>query len=305
MRRAHRRVAALTLALSLAPVLTACGEDEPEPESRPSRLVLDPPSTSTGSTSGDGHTHGPGQVEAVTTGNGTRSTAGGYTLTGLRLAAGTDGPANLSFRIVGRDGAAVTRYDAVQTKELHLYVVRDDLAIYRHVHPTFDDGTWSVPVDLGAPGVYRVVADFQPTGVKLPVVLAADVTVPGKWRPQPVPVEPEGDDGVVRVRVDGGGTIGPDGRLRFVVTTLDGRSVQLGSYLGAAAHVSGFRGGLRAAQQVFVHVHPYGEPEVTDDGTVLTFHTVFKRPGDYRFFVQVRVDGIVHTVPVTATITRR
>jgi hypothetical protein len=51
-----------------------------------------------------------------------------------------------------------------------------------------------------------------------------------------------------------------------------------------------------------VHVHPYGEPEATDDGAVLTFHTTFERAGDYRLFVQVRVDGIVHTVPVTATI---
>jgi hypothetical protein len=108
----------------------------------------------------------------------------------------------------------------------------------------------------------------------------------------------------VRVRVDGSGSVGDSGRLRFVVSTLDGDPVQLGSYLGATAHVSGFRVAPRPVDQDFVHVHPFGTPEETEDGTVLTFHTDFQRAGDYRFFVQVRVDGIIHTVAVTASVNR-
>ncbi len=54
---------------------------------------------------------------------------------------------------------------------------------------------------------------------------------------------------------------------------------------------------------MFEHVHPYGEPEVGDDGTALTFHTGFSVPGRYVFFVQVRVDGFLHTLPVGSTVT--
>ena len=116
----------------------------------------------------------------------------------------------------------------------------------------------------------------------------------------------DGGDSVVAVDVEGAGSVGDDGRLRLLVTTADGDPVTLGSYLGTSAHVSGFRAtGNGAADAVFVHVHPYGEPEVADDGTRLTFHTTFEKAGDYRLFVQVRVDGIVHTVPVTATVDRQ
>jgi hypothetical protein len=86
--------------------------------------------------------------------------------------------------------------------------------------------------------------------------------------------------------------------MRITVDDGDGREVKLGSYLGSYAHVTGFD----VDSGAFVHVHPYGEPETTDDGTRLTFHTDFPRPGRFRFFVQVRVDGFLHTVPVLATV---
>lgn len=290
-----RRMAVAALALSLS---TACSPgDEPAPEPDSERIVLNPPAD------GASHTHAPGQGDPATVGDGTTSGADGYRLAEVRLPRATDGPAEMSFVVRGPDGRPVTDYEVEQTKEMHLYVVRTDYAVFRHLHPTrAADGTWRVPVDLGRPGDYRVIADFVPAGKERPFVLGADVVVPGRWRPEPVPEASAGGDGVVRVAVDGTGTVGPDGRLRLLVTTVDGEPVTLGSYLGASAHVSGFRVGGSEQEQSFVHVHPYGAPEQTTDGTVLTFHTTFERAGDYRLFVQVRVDGIVHSVPVTATI---
>ena len=53
-----------------------------------------------------------------------------------------------------------------------------------------------------------------------------------------------------------------------------------------------------------VHLHPLAAPEVTEDGSELTFHAEIDDPGDYRLFAQVRVDGFLHTVPVELTVER-
>ncbi|MDZ5622906.1 hypothetical protein SFC88_18850 [Nocardioides sp. HM23] len=278
--------------------LLAGGCTSEEPAADTDRIVVNPPAE------GADHTHAPGESDADPVGDGTRASAGGYRIADLRVPTRTDGPGEMSFRILGPEGRPVTDYAEQQTKLMHLYVVRTDFSVYRHVHPTLaDDGTWTVPVDLAEAGGYRVIADFLPSDADRPVVLGKQVLQPPAGAPRPVPREGEGTDGSVRVRVDGAGRVGADGRLRLVVSTPDGRPVTLGSYLGTTAHVSGFRIADRARDQLFVHVHPYGEPEITDDGAELTFHTAFERAGDYRLFVQVRVDGIVHTVPITATIT--
>lgn len=261
----------------------------------PGRVVLNPPED------GASHTHAPGEADSATIGDGTSAATGGYRLAEVRLPRRTGQPGPASFEVLGPDGRPIRDYEVQQTKEMHAYVVRTDLAVYRHVHPQLDDsGRWTMPVDLDQPGTYRVIVDFLPRGEEQPVVLGASATVPGRWTQQPL--AEGGDDGVVAVDVDGSGSVGPDGRLHLLVRTVEGDPVQLGTYLGATAHVSGFL--TEARDQVFVHVHPYGAPEQTDDGTRLTFHTTFDRPGDYRLFVQVRVDGIVHTVPVDATVAR-
>lgn len=279
----------------MASLLGACSDDEPTAERDPDRVVLNPPAE------GAEHTHAPGETDALPLGDGTRAAAGGYRLASLRLPRGVDGPGDLSFRILDRAGRPVSDMTTVQTKLVHLYVVRSDYAVYRHVHPTLVDGAWTARVDLADPGDYRVIADFQPAGAERPIVLGATATVPGPATQVPLT---DGGDGVVSVAVEGTGTVSDDGRLHLLVTTADGDPVTLGSYLGTSAHVSGFRtSGTDAGDAVFVHVHPYGEPEVGDDGTRLTFHTTFEKAGDYQLFVQVRVDGMLHTVPVTATVT--
>ncbi len=111
----------------------------------------------------------------------------------------------------------------------------------------------------------------------------------------------DADDGTVAVSARGTVAVGNNGRLELAVSDTAGRPVELGSYLGTSAHVTGFHTETGAA----VHMHPLGEPQVDEDATRLTFHTQFTEPGDYRLFVQVRVDGMLHTVPVTVTVRER
>ncbi len=301
-----RAVGALVSASALALALAACSGgsggsggsgDEPAPPDG-DRIVLSPPSP------GAEHTHAPGQEHGgPPLGDGLSATAGGYRMSDVTLPA-VGGPGEMSFRIEDPDGAVLRDYVEEQTKLLHLYVVRADLSDFRHLHPTLgDDGTWRTRVDLGEPGAWRVVAELTPGGTTQAVVLGTTVAV-GEGEDVPVPDGEEaasGDDGVVRVRMLAPGEVSDNGRLRLAVTDLDGAPLTLGSYLGASAHLTGFSFGEGAAGG-FVHVHPYGAPEVTDDGTVLTFHTTFTEPGTYRMFVQVRVDGLLHQLAVTTTV---
>lgn len=285
------RLLASTLAVGLA--LAGCSDDEPTP-SDDGVLVLSPPGPGS-----PGHTHGPGGIQVI--GDGTRFSADGYSLVDVTLPQRTGEPAEMSFRILDRHGRPLRRFIEEQTKLLHLYVVRNDLQDFRHLHPVLGkDGTWRARVDLAGPGSYRVLTEFTP-GSSLDdphVVLGRNEIVPGRWAAVPPQGGAVADDGVVRVSIDDPLEIGPDGRMHITIDDGTGRPVSLGSYLGSYAHVTGFQ--IRSG--AFVHVHPYGDPETTDDGTRLTFHTQYDKPGRYRFFVQVRVDGFLHTIPVTATV---
>ncbi|MBM7519374.1 hypothetical protein [Nocardioides nitrophenolicus] len=279
--------AATVLALGLA----ACSSAD-EPADDAGRITLTPAKDG-----GSG-----AQPVGNPVGDGTSAEVEGYRMTDVRLP-GADATGDVAFRILDPSGAPLLTYTEEQTKLLHLYVVRDDLDQFRHLHPTLaEDGTWTARVDLGSPGRWRVVAEFIPEGASNPIVLGTTLRVPGDWTPVDVPrgeAAETGSDGVVEATLRAAGEVGANGRLRLRLTDADGEPVALGSYLGTSAHLTGFAVDSRG----FVHVHPYGAPEVTDDGTVLTFHTVFTQPGDYRLFLQVRVDGLLHQLAVTAPVT--
>lgn len=245
------------------------------------------------------HDHGPGEEHiSALVGDGTRDYEVGYTLTEVSLPEKATVPGSVRFQISTYEGPPLTDYIPEQTKDLHLYLIRTDLAVFRHLHPTLGrDGTWSAPVTLSEPGDYRVVAEFvarDDGGNGDHVMLGKTVTVPGAWTPHEVDASTVGDDGIVSVEVDRDQAVGSSGRLDLVARDAQGRPVKLGSYLGTFAHVTGFH---RQSGAV-VHMHPLGQPEVQDTGTRLSFHTQFEKRGEYVCFVQLRVDGFLHTIPV-------
>ena len=90
----------------------------------------------------------------MTVGDGTRAEAGGYRLADVRLPARHRRPGRPD--VPDPRPATTSRspdFTEQQTKLLHLYVVRTDYAVYRHLHPTLaEDGTWAAPVDLDRAG---------------------------------------------------------------------------------------------------------------------------------------------------------
>jgi hypothetical protein len=283
-----RKLSLLATGLLLAGALAACSEDPPVEDGR---TVLSP---------GDGRPH----THDTFVGDGTTAEAGGYAMTDLVFPRTSREPSDLSFRITDARGEPVTDYVEEQTKLIHLYVVRDDLTDLRHVHPVLaDDGTWTARVDLTDPGRYRVIAEFVPDDPegnpsRDHVILGQRAQVPGQPPTPPAAPGRTGTDGVVTVTAPETLPAGTDTEFDLTVSDGDRGVLNLGTYLGSYAHLSGFD----LATGAFVHAHPLGAPTVTDDGSVLAFHTALGTPGTYRFFVQVRVDGFVHTVALTTEV---
>lgn len=297
MRRATS-VPRTLLGTGLAALLVAgCGSSPDEPAAQP---LEQPTVTVTPRVAEPGETHSHG--EGI--GDGTTAQAGGYRMVDLRVPRFSGTPGQLSFRILDEDGEPLRDYTEQQTQALHLYVVREDLQDFRHLHPVLDDdGTWRAQVNLAASGRYRAIAEFVPADGAAEageqVLLGATATVPGGWTPQQVEATSTGSDGVVEVTTADEVERGSQGRLELAVRTVEGESAPaLGTYLGTSAHATGFD----LATGAVTHLHPVGSPESDGDAAVLELHTDLERAGRMLFFVQVRVDGLVHTVPVATSV---
>ncbi|TDC43004.1 hypothetical protein [Micromonospora sp. KC213] len=215
------------------------------------------------------------------------------------LALGT--PKEFRFRVLGLDGAPVTRYVTSHDKDLHLIVVRRDLSGFQHLHPTLAaDGTWSVPIAVGAAGQYRVFADFQPDGHADGLTLGVDVPAPGDYQPAslPSPARTASVDGYT-VTLDGDLTPGTSSRLTLSVSEAGQPVTDLQPYLGAYGHLVA----LREGDLAYLHVHPDGTPGDghTAAGPQITFHTEVPSAGTYRLFLDFRHGGKVRTVAFTAS----
>ncbi|TQL67889.1 hypothetical protein FB381_1777 [Nocardioides albertanoniae] len=236
-------------------------------------------------------------VTAIKGADGTAASVGGYAISDVSLPAKAGEPGTMSFRIT-KDGKGVTDYIEEQTKDLHLYVVRDDLEVFRHVHPTQgDDGAWSGDLMLPAGGTYRVVAEFAaktPDGKGEQAMLGATAKVAGK-----TDVEvPGSEDGTLIAALEKTPKPGIDQEIGVLLSDPAGKPVNLGTYLGVYAHVTAFS---RETGEV-IHLHPLGGPENGKNGTRLGIHVKPPKAGDYVFFVQARVDGMVHTLRLPVTV---
>ncbi|MFC4124064.1 hypothetical protein [Nocardia rhizosphaerae] len=226
----------------------------------------------------------------------------GYTLALDQPDTTTAAPTPVRFRILGADGTPVTNYETSHDKDLHLIVVRRDMAGFQHVHPALDQtGTWSVPLNLSKAGDYRVFADFVPAGGPN-LTLGADLRVAGDYdvRPLPTPAA-TARVGEYTVTLDGDVTPGAASAVTLSVSR-DGTPVtDLQPYLGAYGHLVA----LRAADLAYLHVHPDGVPGdgVTEPGPGIDFVVNAPSAGDYRLFLDFKHDGVVRTAEFTVRVT--
>ncbi|MGQ4598795.1 hypothetical protein [Nocardia sp. R6R-6] len=229
------------------------------------------------------------------------ATERGYTLRLENSQAPATPSTPLRFRILDQNGVAVTRYVRNHDKDLHLIVVRRDMAAFQHVHPALGaDGTWSVPIDLTRAGDYRVFADFIPdAGDNL--TLGADLRVPGNYEPQQLPPATNtATVGDYSVTLDGVVVPGQPSTVTLSVRR-GGKPVDdLQPYLGAYGHLVA----LRATDLGYLHVHPEGHPGdgVTPAGPGITFALTAPSAGDYRLFLDFQHEGVVRTAEFTLSV---
>lgn len=210
--------------------------------------------------------------------------------------------ATVPFRFsVQSGGRAVTAFADENGKKMHLIVVRRDFAGFQHLHPTMaPDGTWSVPLRLGAPGSYRAYTDFLPADRaargQTPLALATDLAAAGSWNPVPVPaVSATSAAGELTGTLSGRVRAGQASDLTFAVADRAGPVRDLQPYLGSFGHLVA----LRVGDLAYLHVHPM-TPRAASP--TLTFGADFPTPGRYRVFLQVQRAGVVTALPFTVDV---
>jgi hypothetical protein len=225
-------------------------------------------------------------------------------------------PTKLAYRVLQPDGTALTafRRGAGPHTGVHLIFVRRDLSAIVHRHPAIAaDGTFSDTLVFPAPGPYRLVIDVYPAqGPQPNFQLFSTLTVPGTYTPQPLPPlqNTETVDGY-RLTLQGR----PHLRaieaafLHFTVTGPDGKPASFTPWFGALAHAIFFRNGSLD----YFHTHVcapgalgctsmLGATRVTGTSATpgkLTVGVLVPLAGEWRLFLQCRVNGHVLTAPFT------
>ena len=159
-------------------------------------------------------------------------------------------------------------------KLMHLFLVRDDLSAFAHLHPLMiDSSTFRTSLPPLPPGPYRLYGDIvQENGFSQTLLDSVTLTGIGEgWRvvdpddswwmsrqPSAASYQPSAlsleDGSTMTWERDSVLVAGRDMELRFIVRGRDGQPVTLEPYMGMLSHAVI----TRADGAVFVHLHPAG-----------------------------------------------
>ncbi|MBB5869096.1 hypothetical protein F4553_002475 [Allocatelliglobosispora scoriae] len=243
-------------------------------------------------------------------GDGLSDSHDGYLMQPVSMPTTRGAARTVAFRIVAPDGTALTDYETVQTKLLHMYVLRDDLSGYQHVHPELVGDTWSATIGVPDGGSYRVYAEFTPRGRGVlghPTTLGLAFLIPGdtKLAPLPAPAATSDDGELTLTRMDGVANLLEDRGtlLRFRLTDRSGAVVTgLEPYLGSLGHMSAFDSRTQALSHVHAGLALATAGPIAADG-VLGFHVQFTGRGERRLYLEFQVAGKVHRAAFTIFVT--
>ncbi len=221
-------------------------------------------------------------------------------------------PSEYSFSILDDQGNTIKNFEITHTKQMHVIVVRKDLAYFQHVHPQFDEATGVFTLSdltLPADGEYRIFADFAPAGgqkdsvgMPLPVTLSEDVSVGSgaNYTPQPIGSQErtktfEGYQ--VSLSTDKPLKSGTESMLTFDLKQKGKAVADLEPYLGALGHSVV----LREGNLDFIHAHPVEDLTAKQNGKV-DFMVDFPEAGTYKIFTQFQRGGKVFTTDFVVSV---
>ena len=191
-------------------------------------------------------------------------------------------------------GKNATHFEIVHEKLVHLFVVGEDLSFFRHIHPELQpDGSFVQKVQLPNGGMYRLLADFYPSG-SVPQLALGTIFVSGDCAKEHLEsslVPYHAENVTASLRLDPAEPLaGLETKLFFTLDPAAG----LEPYLGAWAHM------LAASEDLIdlIHLHPF----IATGDANMQFNVIFPRAGLYRIWTQIQraevVNTIVFTVPV-------
>lgn len=203
-------------------------------------------------------------------------------------------PIELTFRVLNPDtGKVVNDFAIVHEKLMHLFVVSENLEFFAHEHPVPQkDGSFTLSLTLPYGGMYRLLADFYPSG-SVPQLAVTTLFLKGQAEPPRLTVAEspcKATNLTATLRTEPEELLaGLESRLTFSLAPAE----DLQPYLGAWGHM------LAASSDLIdlLHVHPF-----LVKGGDIQFNIIFPRPGLYRIWTQFQRAGQVNLVVFTAPV---
>ena len=203
-------------------------------------------------------------------------------------------PLLLTFRVLHpSSGKLVTSFEIVHEKLLHLFVVSENLEYFAHEHPVLQpDGTFTLALKLPYGGMYRLLADYYPTG-SVPQLAVSTLFVAGdapaaKLTPSLQPCKSVNLTAALKTEPQEL-IAGLESRLMFSLDPAEGLEL----YLGAWGHMLAVSSDLID----LLHIHPF-----LVKGGDIQFNLIFPRPGVYRIWTQFQRSGVVNLVVFTVAV---
>ena len=200
----------------------------------------------------------------------------------------------LTFRVMNSDGKPARSFELVHEKLMHLFLVSESLQFFAHLHPALQaDGSFKLSARLPEPGMYRLLADYFPTG-SVPQLALETLYVKGTPRPPHLIASGAPTHSLnltASLRTDPPQPVaGLESRLLYGLDPVEG----LEQYLGAWGHM------LIASEDLvdLIHLHPF----LAKEGTV-QFNAIFPRSGNYKIWTQFQRKAVVNTVAFALSVT--
>ncbi len=214
-------------------------------------------------------------------------------------------PINFRLRLTDYQGEPLTAEEIAvsHTERIHLMAVDASLQDYQHIHPTPTGapGEFAFTLTPRYEGNYAVYLDFIPLRSGRRVLIESGFT-----SGEGASIEPrfaksafeysDGDYVFTLEGADDGLRQKKENLLRLLITDPDGRPAKLEPVMNAWAHLVAFDAGHTG----FAHLHPltiYLKGQTLRSPDALDFSFMPDRPGNYRLWAQVSIQGQERFIP--------
>jgi hypothetical protein len=207
-------------------------------------------------------------------------------------------PTLVVINIQDPTGKAIAKFDAFQTKLMHLIVVSDDLQFFDHLHPEYKgNGRFEVAAKFPKPGNYTLFSDYKPAS-QSEQVSVLKTQVPGKENASTSVADFNQAKTFGNTKVNfttseptikAGQEVHLMFDLRDVATNQNVKDLQ--PYLGEKGHLVILQQSPSLSREAYIHAHAM---KGTADGKV-HFMTQFPQPGKYKLWGQFNRNGKIVT----------